>query len=245
MGQQVALAKLMADVADNPEKYATMQPEEFARTWFPQLHRSDRDRASGLLASMHAQANKPDKLSPIEQKMLLQLGREAGVFDPKQNDVSKWNDDDAQNFYVAQQRIAEMIATEKTATGKAPDLEKVKKWITEELLRGGKQEGKGFFGFGGNQTRLEAEAKGELGGYQPKWSDDEKATAIEELRKAGARIDDAALELYLRTKHGLPALPTQATTTEPPEKGEPGWFGLDLVPLEEQVMTTDRPMDKR
>jgi hypothetical protein len=105
----------------------------------------------------------------------------------------------------------------------------VQEW-TRELVRGGKKDGAGFLGFGGNQTRLEAEASGELGSYKPEWTVDEKAAAIEALRKAGARLDDAALDAFLRRKHGLPALPIQAAPAKAPNEIDPGRWGLDLTP---------------
>lgn len=231
VGQQAAMARLMVDVADNPDKYATMSAEEFNKTWFPQLGKTDRTRASELLAHMHAQANKPDKMSPIEQKLLLQKGREAGVFDVKQNDVSKWDDEQAQNFYAAQEILAARInAAKRAAGGKAPPLEKVEEWVNQLLLKG-KNPDKTFLGFGGDTTLLESQAKGT--GFTPKWSDDEKTRAAESLRKRGARVDDAAVDIVLRKVHGLPALPVQAPPAVAPDEVTPGQWGLDLTPPEE------------
>lgn len=227
IGQSRAMTEFLVDVADHPEKYATMPLAEFNRTWLPKLSLQDGERAGVVLAQQHAAANRPDKLSPLETSLLLQKGRAAGVFDPKQRDVAKWDDEQAQDFYAAQQLLAERIAAHKRLTGKEPDLKQLEEWVDGLLLQGKDPEG-GFMGFGGGTTRLEAEAKGT--GFEPKWTDEQRAKAVEYLKKLGARTDDAAIDTVLRKVHGLPALPVTAGPAKDPTDVDPGRWGLDLTP---------------
>jgi len=73
----------------------------------------------------------------------------------------------------------------------------------------GKNPERGFMGFGGNTTRLEAEVNDTA--FVPKWSDAEKGKAAIALKAAGANADETTVDTYLRRKHKLPALPTRAT----------------------------------
>jgi hypothetical protein len=225
--QSRAMTEFLVDVADHPEKYATMKLEEFNHTWLPRLSRNDSERAGVVLAQQHANAGKPEKLAPLEVSMLLQKGREAGVFDPKQRDVSKWSEDQAANFYAAQEILSQRIAQTKRATGQAPDLKTIEGWVNE-LMISGKDPQRGFMGFFGGTTRLEAEVQGT--GFEPKWTDEQKQKATDYLKKIGARIDDPAIDTVLRKVYGLPALPQQAVPAKSPTEIDPGRWGLDLTP---------------
>lgn len=210
--QQRSMTAFLVDVNDHPDKYATMSAEAFNKQWRPQLSKGDGERAGAVLAGMHGKkgeaATKPEQLTPIENRLLLQVGRDNGLFDPKQNDVSKWDDGQADLYYRAQQTISEKIAAEREATGKPPPLDKVQGWVDELMLKG-KDPDKTWFGLiGGGTTRLEAEVKGTK--FAPSWSNAELEKAAAALKSAGARVDDSTVDTYLRRKHKLPALPTPA-----------------------------------
>lgn len=218
--QQDAYTRFSVDAADHPEKYATMSPAQFNAQVGTGLARQDRERAGQVLAHLHTQAAKPEKLAPIEDRMLLQMGREAGVFPQKENDVSKWGDDQqAQNYYRAQQAISEQVAQYRRQNGKEPPLDEVKKWATDMLLKG-KEPGTGILGFFGTKTtRLESDVKGTP--FEPTWSDADKTAARAALSSAGARVDDATIDTYLRRKHKLPSQPTSAKPRPKPVEPTP------------------------
>lgn len=219
--QEAEMTRFLVDVHDHPDRFATMSVEQFQSTWAPRLARSDRDRAGAVLAQMHDQAAKPGELTPMEGRMLLQQGREAGIFPDKQNDVSKWDDDEqAQLYYRAQKELTEAASDYRRSNGKPPPPELVQQWTSELLLKG-KDPKRGFLGFGGNTTRLEAITKDT--GFNPSFGDAEKASAAEALKKAGARVDDATVDAYLRRKHKLPAAPVKAAPAPAPDE--------EVVPL--------------
>lgn len=216
VAQQTAMTRFLVDLHDHPDQYATMPVETFNAKWLSQLAPVDRERAGAQLAQMHGNANKPEKLSPLEDKMLLQMGRDAKVFPDAQNDVSKWGDEDAKVFYEAQQKLSDKAAEWKRANGKSPPIDEVKKWAGDLLLKG-KIPGTGAFGlFKTGTTAIQAGMSGT--GFEPAWSSDEKAQAENSLRKAGAPFDETTVDMYLRRKHSLPALPQQAGDAAAPEE---------------------------
>ncbi len=208
--QSRALTEFLVDLNDNPDKYATMSPSQFESTWAPRLSKSDRERAGAVLAGAHGKVNKQRGLSPLETKVVLQAGRDAGIFDPKKNDVSKWDDDQAGLFYAAVQQVEDLSAAYRKAKGEAPPVEKVQEWMKSITLKG-KVPDSGIIR-DDRMTRIEAERKGVP--FVPEWEDADRARAAKALQSAGSRVDDATIELYLRRKHGLPAAPATAPTVD-------------------------------
>lgn len=211
--QEMSMTRFLVDVNDHPEKYATMTTPEFNTQVRPLLAPRDREHAGAVLAQMHGKANKPEELGNIENRMLLQIGREAGVFDPKQNDVSKWDDESAQLYYRSAQALQENVASYRRLNGKAPPHDVVQGWARELFLKG-KNPAATTLGFGGKTTRLEAEMKGTE--FEPDWTSDDENKAKAALGAAGARVDEKSVEAYLRRRHRLPSVPTQAAPLPPP-----------------------------
>lgn len=207
--QRRAMTEFLVDANDNPDKYATMTVEQFNTVWGPRLGKGDRQQAGAVLAQMHGRAGKPHELNQTEAQLFLQTGRNAGVFQEKTNDVSKWGDDgQAEAYYRGVQALQERSAAYRKANGKPPPLDQVEKW-TNELFLAGTKPGTGFLGFfKKDTTRLQAEIEGS--GFEPKWTDKDRADATKALQSAGAVINDAAVESYLRRRNRLPALPVQA-----------------------------------
>lgn len=217
--QERALADFLVDAADNPDKYATMSVQRFNNEWAARLHPRDAKRAVSVLAEIHSGANKARPLAPTEQGMLLNTGREAGIFPSKGNDVSKWSQDEASVFYAASQQVSERTAEFRRANGKQPSLEEQQGWARELFLKG-KVPGSGLL-FEDHTTRIQSELEGKP--FTPEFTKAEKTAAEVALKNAGARrIDDAAVEQYLRRRYRLPSLPTQAAKPKAPEpKAEP------------------------
>jgi hypothetical protein len=211
--QASAMTRFLVDANDHPDKYATMPVDQFERTWAPQLSVKDRAKAGAQLATLHGKASKPDEFNGAESRLFVQMGRDAGLFPQKQNDTSKWDDAAAQAYYRGAQKLTDLSAEYRKQNGKAPPIEQVQQWASELLMKG-KDPARGFLGFGGGTTRLEAEVKGT--GFTPTWDDAQKKAAVDALRSAGARVDDASVEGYLRRKHKLPSLPTKATPPPAP-----------------------------
>lgn len=216
--QQLALTKLAVDMADHPERYATMSAETFARDWFPLLARRDWDRAGGMLAAHHGRAGAPVGLTPLDHRMLLRIGRDAGVFPRDSNDLSKWESDDAAStYYAVQQMVEDRASAYRKANGKPPPDSELEKWMRQALLRG-KVPGSGVF-FDDTTTRVQAERAGKL--FEPEFSDEDREAAERALKAAGfQKVDERAVETYLRRKNELPALPISAAEPEEPKKPE-------------------------
>lgn len=211
--QEATFAKFKVDASDNPDKYATMPLERFQREWLPLMAPSDRDNAVNYFAQLHGQAAKPETLSPIEQRMLMQVGREAEIFPAKGNDISQWNDRAFNIYYRAAQLLTEKASAYKKLNGKPPPDEQMLKWTNEALMKGTRPS-TGWFS-DDKTVRIEAEMKGT--GYKPSWTDEDTSAAEKALRDAGALVDEKAVDNYLRRKHSLPAAPISAGSIPEPE----------------------------
>lgn len=216
--QQRAMTQFEVDLHDNRSDFAVMSEAEFNSKYASRLAKSDREKAGLMFAGAHSDAAKQGTLTTAEKGILIETGRAAGVFPPKQNDVSKWPDDQAQVHYKASQQLTDWATSYRRTYGKAPSEKEMQQKVDDLFLQGKDPEG-GFLGIGGGTTRIEAETKGT--GFAPKWTDKQKIEATTALKKIGAKATDAAVESYLRRKHGLPALPIQATPTEEPTTETP------------------------
>jgi hypothetical protein len=213
--QEAALTAFRVWVADNPDKAATMSPEAFNREWAPQLDRRDREAAGALLAGSHAKENGTQKLSPIEDKLLLQVGRDAGVFPAQSNDVAKWDDESARVYYQAIQKLTDKTAAYRRSKGAPPPVDEVQKWAGELFLQG-VVPGTGWLGSGFREdktTALEAQMQGK--NFAPKWSDRETEEATQALTKGGLEATEQNVDRYLRKKHDLAPPPAQRTEPKP------------------------------
>lgn len=234
--QRRAFAAFDVDLHDNPDKYATMSVAEFNRSVWPNLASADREKAAALFAAAHGQAAKPGTLTKEESDMLLQAGRDQGLFGPKGKDVSTWNDEQAQLHYAASEALTKKATAYRKMNGKPPPFEVVKGW-TDELMQQGKIPGSGYFGsnIGAGATRLEAIQKGKEGEFVPKWSDAEIAEQAKRLQRVGLPTTPENIDTALRRRHGLPSGPISAPTPGAPTPGAPpsdaknsdDW-GLDL-----------------
>jgi hypothetical protein len=230
--QEAALTSFRVWAADNPDQAAQMTPEAFNRMWGPQLDRRDRETAGAVLAGYHAKENGTQKISPIEDKLLLQVGRDAGVFPGQSNDVAKWDDASARVYYKAIATLTDKTAQYRRSNGKPPPVEEVQKWASELFLQG-TVPGTGLLGggyFEDKTTRIEAEMGGTP--FAPKWSERDIAEATKQLTQGGLEATDQNVDRYLRKKNSLPALPPQRTEPKPPK----GTVGLEaqqpMKPLE-------------
>ncbi len=140
--------------------------------------------------------------------MLVQVGREAGVF-PSGNDLTKWGDEESTVYYTAIRELGDRASEYKKQNGKPPPVDELKTWANELFLKG-KVPGTGFMGmFQDKTTRIQSELGN--GAFDPEFSKDDEQKARAALQAAGARrIDEAAISSYLRRKHRLGSLPTQA-----------------------------------
>lgn len=224
--QDRALAQFRLWAADNPDQASQMTEADFNRTWAPQLAKKDRDNGIGVLVQYHVFANKPEKMANAIDAAVLDAGGTggAGVLPTGERNRAAW-DPAALDVYARATAVVQQKAGEfRRKNGKEPTSEDLRKWSTD-LFLSGKDPEKGFLGFGGRTTLIEADVKGSTERFQPSFSADQKAGATEALRSAGARIDDASVEAYLRRKHGLPSLPVQAKQLDPAGGSE---LGLDL-----------------
>ncbi len=223
--QQRAMTQFEVDLHDHPEKYATMPEPEFNATVAPFLSRADRSRAGALFGTAHGATSKPGALTGEENKMLLQQGRKAGLFPDKQNDVSKWDDDQAKLYYAASQELTDKITGFRRANGKPPDSAQVQKWVDSQVIEG-KVPGSGLFGssfFEDKTTALESRVKGTA--FAPAWSDDEKAKATAALKAKKLPVNDASVDALLRKVHGVtsaPISPPAPSQAAPEAKEGPG-----------------------
>lgn len=216
-----AMSSLQVDMADHPEKYAIMSPAQFNSQWLPQLAQQDRERANRLLAETHTAARKGDPLSKLETSVLLQEGRNAGIFDPKQNDPSKWPIEQSTLFDALSKDVNDWANLYVSQNGKKPPLDDVQKFVREKMLQG-RDPNSGLLkaiGFGKKTTRLEAEVKGTA--FEPKFSSEEQDQAKAALQKGGLPVSDANVDVYLRKRHKLPVPITQGHAPAPatPSKG--------------------------
>lgn len=216
--QDRAMAQFRLWAADNPDLAAQMSEADFNRSWAPLLARSDRDNAVGVLAGYHAFANKPEKIANAVDAAVQEVGGKggAGVLPTEKRNKADWAPEDLDVYARVAARLQQKANEfRRQSGGKEPTVEDLRKWAKDEFLAGKNPEG-GFLGFGGGTTKVEAEVKGT--GFTPSFGPDERAQAAEALRKANVpRVDDAAVEAYLRAKHDLPALPQQAAPVKEPE----------------------------
>lgn len=219
IGAKLALVQLQVDMVDHPERYTQMSPQSFISEWWPKLDPRDWEQAGSMLAAAHGKALKPDQLSPLEVKALVQRGRERGLFPEKQNDVSKWDEEQASTYYEAINRLQDWAAAEKLQTGKPPNFEKMQAEIDRLLLPGFKADS-GFMGmFRKKSTPLQAAASGET--FEPEWTEEQKAEAAKRIKAKGLTPTDAEVDRILRRLYRLPAAPAQAEQPAPAESPAP------------------------
>lgn len=226
IGAKLALVQLQVDMVDHPERYTQMSPQAFISEWWPKLDPRDWEQAGTMLAAAHGKALKPDQLSTTEVKALVQRGRERGIFPAKQNDVSKWGEEQASLYYDAINQLQSWAAAEKLQTGKAPTFEKMQAEIDRLLLPGFKPD-TGFMGFFRKKTTpLQA---GEEGGFVPDWTDTQKAEAVARIKAKGLQPTDALVDQILRRMYRLPAPPVQRAEpqTSPATESSPGPTALE------------------
>jgi len=234
LGAKMALAQLQVDMVDHPERYAQLPVERFISEWYPKLDPKDWEQAGGLLAAAHGKALKPDQLTPLETKALLQRGRDRGLFPDKQNDVSKWDDEQASRYYDAINQLQEWAAAEKRQTGKTPPFEKMQAEIDRLLLQGFKP-GTGFMGFNRKKTTL-LESGDAPAGFEPAWTDSQKQDAISRIKASGKEPTDELVDHVLRRVYRIPSLPVQRAAPKPPPAPEPSPTALER--------STDRKTDR-
>jgi hypothetical protein len=229
--QRRAMTQFEVDLHDHPDKYATMSEPEFHATVWPMLSKNDRERAGALFATAHGQAAKPGTITPEENNMLLQKGRDAGLFGPKGKDPAQWDGEAADFYYKATEVLREQATAYRRAKGEAPPFKLMEEW-TNNLLVKGKIPGSGYFGtnFGaGGKTRLEALTKGPDTKFEPEWTDEQKSEVVKGMRARGIEPTDQKIDSALRAAHGFAAPPVQqpaASATS--SKDVSSEWGLDL-----------------
>lgn len=212
--QNVAWAALQWEIAQKPEAYANMSLEDYAKRWSPALTEKDWMQGAEKIAELKAHANKPDgnlDLPVRAQQVVIQRGKEAGLFDEKGGpdqftDTNAVVYRDVQNYVIEQER-----AYKQAHAGGSPPLDQYDKWASDRLLKM-KVPGRLWGLFSKEVTRAEVENDPEYIGKEatPVVSDGEKKRIEQALRSIGAPVNDAAIDRTFRIIHGLPVLPAQA-----------------------------------
>jgi hypothetical protein len=215
--QALAFTRFLVWMADNPEKAATMTPEQYSSEWLPQFSKHDRNIAGEAFARAHVK-NQEKKLAAPEVNVLLEVGRSAGLFPAKGNDASRWDDKQGKLMYQLQDEALQRAQLYRQQTGKEIPLDEMRKWATDRLTKA-KIEGTGWFGglFEDETTLMEAERAGDdKTNLTPVWNEAQKTAAAAKLKSRGLSAEPDDVDELLRRSQGFPVLPTQRSAPKAP-----------------------------
>lgn len=152
------------DIADHPEKYIGMSPEQVNVAIWDKVAPRDFPILGTLVAGLQKRAGeaaaKYEGGRPPKQidQLLIERGRDVGAFPSGRLPVQAWRPDQADLYERAIISLQSRAASEVAKTGKPPTDEKYGDWIEQLLAPGHVQEGGIIVGDSFETTRLQAQS---------------------------------------------------------------------------------------
>lgn len=133
--QSKAFVKFNLDLSHNPEKYADMSSDDYAREWGHQLTEKDWRAGGEAIARMVTDSQRGDKqltLPPMAHQAVDQMFQRA--FDEASPNPDKW-DEGKQGLYrkVLDYVVQQERDYRRAHTGKQPDIDQYQKWAQDKL----------------------------------------------------------------------------------------------------------------